>query len=126
MALDKEILSAFVRNKMKISELIIQNKKYAVESSEFSYSDVPVSRPTTRGGVYFSDTMAFKAKVFVSDLRLSEVLSKTMLGPNQEFAQIELIPVANTQIQIFANLTNYVQKNTGFELNLMIVETLSK
>jgi hypothetical protein len=122
--LDKETLDSLVQNKTKIIELVIQNKKYSVDSSELIYSDIPVNRPTMRGNVYFSDMMAFKAKIFIKDSTLSESLSKTMLGPNIEFARIQLV-ADNTKMQIFANLTNYVQKGGGFELNLVIVETLS-
>ena len=122
--IDKDLLQRLVKEKTKIAQIIIQNKKFQVESSELSYSDVPVNRPTTRGGVYFSDTMAFKAKVLVLDNVVSEVLSKTMLGPNTEFARIQLV-LENTQMQIFANLTNYVQKSKGYDLNMTIVETLS-
>lgn len=126
MSLDKEALLRFIQDNIQISEIIIHNKKFHVDSSSVTYSDVPVSKPTTRGGVYFSDTMAFKAKVVVSDLGLSGILSKTMLGPNQEFAQIEMISNPDMKLKIFANLTNYVQKGAGFELNLVIVETLPK
>jgi hypothetical protein len=47
-----------------------------------------------------------------------------MLGPNQEFAQIEVI--VNDKMRILANLTNYVQKNSGYDLNLVLVDTLPK
>lgn len=123
--LDKDALQKLVQNKTGISHIMVQNAKYSVDSSEIGYSDVPVNKPTTRGGVYFSDTMAFKAKVFVSDPSLSKSLSKTMLGPNAEFAKIQIIPNGYSSLQILANLTNYVQKNGGFEMNLVIVETLS-
>lgn len=121
--LDKEALQKLVQSKTRISHILVQETKYSVDSSELGYSDVPVNKPTTRGGVYFSDTMAFKAKVFVSDPELSKSLSKTMLGPNTEFAKIRLIQEENPKLQILANLTNYVQKNGGFEMNLVIVET---
>lgn len=124
MALDKDALFELLKNKGKVTHMIIQDKNYALINSEIAYSDVPVSRPTTRGGVYFSDTMAFKLKAQASDVELAKVLPKTMLGPNTEFAKIELIP-DNKKIKIFANLTNYVQKSSGFELNLTIIETES-
>ena len=46
-----------------------------------------------------------------------------MLGPNAEFAKIRLIQEENPSLQILANLTNYVQKSGGFEMNLVIIET---
>lgn len=113
-----------VAQKTAIQSIIIQGKTFFVDSSEITYSDVPVNRPTIRGGIYHTDTMAFKARVTISDSMISSVLSKTMLGPNQEFAQIEII--ASNKTRIFANLTNYVQKSTGYDLNLVLVDTLPK
>ncbi|MFM7861208.1 MAG: hypothetical protein ACKO7Y_00425 [Candidatus Nitrosotenuis sp.] len=125
MAINKEIMDKLVAQKEKITHLIIQNKSFMAISSEIVFSDVPVSRPTTRGGVYFSDTTAYKAKILVTDFSISQLLSQAMLGPNTEFAKIQLVPESNS-VQIIANLTNYVQKSSGIELNLTIMDTLSK
>ena len=125
MSLDKKLLDDLVEQKTMISEVIIGDKKFQVVSSELGYSDVPVNKPTTRGGVYFSDTRAFRAKLVIADKSVSNVLPKAMLGPNTEFAKIHLIP-QNNSAQIFANLTNYVQKSSGFELNLVVIECLAK
>lgn len=122
--LDKEFLLGLVAQKTAIQSVIIQGKTYSVDGSEITYSDVPVNKPTIRGGVYHTDTMAFKARVAISDGTISSILSKTMLGPNQEFAQIEVI--LSNKTRIFANLTNYVQKSTGYDLNLVLVDTLPK
>lgn len=122
--LDREFLLGLVAQKTAIQSIMIQGKTFFVDSSEITYSDVPVNRPTIRGGIYHTDTMAFKARVTISDNMISSVLSKTMLGPNQEFAQIEII--ASNKTRIFANLTNYVQKSTGYDLNLVLVDTLPK
>lgn len=125
MAIHKELLDKIIAEKTKIISLVMQGKTFPVESSEISYTDVPVNSPTMRGGVYFSDTMAYRAKILIRDDSLSKLLSKAMLGPNTEFAKIQLVP-ESVSLQIFANLTNYVQKSTGFELNMILVETLSK
>lgn len=122
--MDKEFLLGLVKEKNIIQSVIIQDKTFAVDNSEITYSEIPVNKPTTRGGVYHTDTMAFKARIAISDHSISAVLSKAMLGPNQEFAQIEV--VVNNTMRIFANLTNYVQKSTGYDLNLMLVDTLPK
>ncbi len=123
MAIDKAALDKIISDKTRIIELVIQDTKFSVQSSEIVYSDVPVSRPTTRGGVYFADTMAYKAKVLVQDSSISKMLSQAMLGPNTDFAKIQLV-LDSVPLQIFANLTSYVQKSTGFDLNLVIVETI--
>jgi len=125
VAIDKAALDKIISDKTRIIELVIQDTKFSVQSSEIVYSDVPVSRPTTRGGVYFADTMAYKAKVLVQDSSISKMLSQAMLGPNTDFAKIQLV-LDSVPLQIFANLTSYVQKSTGFDLNLVIVETLPK
>ena len=125
MTLDKNLLQRLVEQKIRISSLQIQNKKFAVEQSEITFSNVPVNRPTTRGGVYFSDTTAYKAKILIHDLSISKFLSQAMLGPNTEFADIQLIPESESVV-ISANLTNYVQKSSDIELNLTITDTLSK
>lgn len=122
--MDKEFLLGLVKEKNIIQSVIIQDKTFVVDNSEITYSEIPVNKPTTRGGVYHTDTMAFKARIAISDHSISAVLSKAMLGPNQEFAQIEV--VINNTMRIFANLTNYVQKSTGYDLNLMLVDTLPK
>jgi len=125
VAINKEILDKLIADGTKITQLVIKNKSFAAKSSEIVFSDVPVSRPTTRGGVYFSDTTEYRAKVLVEDFSISKLLSQTMLGPNAEFAKIQLIMESNSA-QIFANLKNYVQKSTGIELNLTIIDALSK
>ena len=125
MTLDKTLLQRLVEQKIRIISLQIQKNSFAVEQSEITFSDVPVNRPTTRGGVYFSDTTAYKAKILIRDLSISKFLSQAMLGPNTEFADIQLIPESENVI-ISANLTNYVQKSSGIELNLTITDTLSK
>ena len=101
---------------------------YKVDSIELTYSEVPVTKPTTRGGVYFSDKMVFKVKAKISNFAVANVLSKTMLGPNQDFEKIRLltnvtVDTNKKELVIFANLTNYVQKRSGLELNLVVIET---
>lgn len=87
-----------------------------------TYSEVPVTKPTTRGGVYFADKMAFKIRAQIPDDSLAGLLSKTMLGPNADFERIALL-VDGSGLKIFSHLTNYVQKKDGLELNLVVVDT---
>lgn len=129
MGIDGEILFKLTERQNQGScTMKIGDSTYKVDSVEFAYSEVPVTKPTTRGGVYFSDKMAFKVKAKVSDLAVAKVLSKTMLGPNQDFEKILIL--TNVQVDtnkkelvIFTNLTNYVQKSSGLELNLVVVGT---
>ncbi|HXW02092.1 MAG TPA: hypothetical protein VD828_01805 [Candidatus Nitrosotenuis sp.] len=129
MGIDGNILLKLTeRQNQESCTMKIGNATYKVDSAEFTYSEVPVTKPTTRGGVYFSDKMAFKVKAKVSDLAVAKVLSKTMLGPNQDFEKILLmtnvqVDTNKKELVIFTNLTNYVQKSSGLELNLVVVGT---
>jgi hypothetical protein len=123
MQIDKDQL--FLLEKQQSITIKISDKSYKVDSLNVDYSDVPVTKPTTRGGVYFSDTMAYKIKVQVSDDNIKKMLSKTMLGPNSDFEKIQLISSIDgtKQLIVFVNLTNYVQRSSGLELNLVVVGT---
>ncbi|MBI5146006.1 MAG: hypothetical protein HZA84_02165 [Thaumarchaeota archaeon] len=97
-----------------------------VESFDVTRSQTPVTRPTMRGGVYFSNLEEFKIKAKFSGTALSPVLSKTMLGPNTDFEKIKFLTDmesngAKKQLVLFANLTNYIQRGDGLELNLVVV-----
>jgi hypothetical protein len=108
---------------MKIGE-----NTYPVDDVELRYSEVPVTKPTTRGGVYFSDRMVFKIKAKVSDYGIAKTLSSTMLGPNQDFKKILILTTVDVgsrkkELTIFGNLINYVQKSSSLELNMVVVGT---
>lgn len=123
MAIHSEILLA-LESRAPDFLMKIGADAYAVDKASITYSEVPVTKPTTRGGVYFADKMAFKIKAHVSDESLSAVLSKTMLGPNADFEKIVFLTRIDSQdLRIYAHLTNYVQKSFGLELNLVVVAT---
>ncbi|MEO9310073.1 MAG: hypothetical protein ABI337_07230 [Nitrososphaera sp.] len=122
MQLDKDILFALAQNPTQKYKMRIKDAEYSPKEIQLSYVETPVSRPTTRGGVYFSDKMGFKIRAKLTDVGLAGSLSKLMLGPNTDFEQIQVLPVDGT-IKIFANLVSYVQKLDGLELNLMVVGT---
>lgn len=89
-------------------------------------SNTPVNSPTNRGGVFFSDTFAFKIKAVVNDLSIVELLSKSMLGPNPEFQELEIttiLPIKDSikEITFFVNLTNSMQSLSHIELNMTII-----
>lgn len=129
MPIDKDALFGLVEeHRQQTFEMKINERAYAVDAIKITYSETPVNKPTVRGGVYFSDKMGFKIKAHVSDNELSSVLSKTMLGPNTDFEKIQFLTTVQQDgvtknLKIFANLTNYVQRSSGLELNLMIVGT---
>lgn len=128
MQIDKNLLFGLAKNTGQQYTVKINGAKYDVNEINLSYVETPVSSPTTRGGVYFSDKMGFKIKAKLSDVGIAKSLSKTMLGPNTDFEQIQFLTTINhngttKQLKIFAYLTNYVQKMDSLELNLMVVGT---
>lgn len=129
MPIDKDALFGLMEeHDPRTFEMKINERTYVVDAIKIIYSETPVNKPTVRGGVYFSDKMGFKIKAHVSDDDLSSVLSKTMLGPNTDFEKIQFLTTiqqdgVEKNLKIFANLTNYVQRSSGLELNLMVVET---
>jgi len=91
-----------------------------------THSPTPVTSPTTRGGVYFSDKFAYKIKGSVNDTSIISELSNTMLGPNTEFGEIKITTQIEdggkkTGLSLFTNLINSVQEPSKIELNMIIV-----
>jgi hypothetical protein len=108
--------------------LHIDRTTFNLQNVILTRSSTPVNRPTTRGGVYFSDKFAFKVKAQVNDLSIVPLLSQSMLGPNPEFQKLKIttkIQLENSlkQITFVANLTNTMQSLSHIELNMTIVRT---
>lgn len=106
--------------------LEIDESTFTLHNVMLSKSYTPVNRPTTRGGVYFSDKFEFKLKGQVNNLSIIPLLSKSMLGPNTEFKELKItskIQLDNSinQVTFFANLTNSLQSSSNVELSLTIV-----
>jgi len=104
----------------------IENKSFALNEASIEKSSTPVTSPTLRGGVYFSDTYVYKIKGIVSDSAIIPLLSKTMLGPNTEFGDIlvktsAIIDSNKADISLHTNLTNSMQSSSKIELNLIII-----
>ncbi len=104
----------------------IENKSFALNEATIEKSSTPVTSPTLRGGVYFSDTYVYKIKGIVSDSTIIPLLSKTMLGPNTEFSDIlvktsAIIDSNKADISLHTNLTNIMQSSSKIELNLIII-----
>ncbi len=129
MTLDEKILVEIIESqKSHKSDYILHLGKvtYLLDSVTITKSSTPVNRPTNRGGVYFSDTFAFKIKAVVDDLSISELLSKSMLGPNPEFQELEIttnMPIKDSikKVTFFVNLTNSMQSSSHIELNMTII-----
>lgn len=110
--------------------LHLDGKKYLFSDVVIVNSPTPVNSPTTRGGVYFSDTFAYKIKGTINDLSIIPLLSKTMLGPNTEFREIKITTTIHNNgkeipLILFTNLTNSVQSSSKIELNMILVKLVS-
>ncbi|MGI0063455.1 MAG: hypothetical protein ACREAJ_02495 [Nitrosopumilaceae archaeon] len=129
MTLDEKILVEIIEGQKshKLDYILHLGKvTYLLDSVTITKSSTPVNRPTTRGGIYFSDTFAFKIKAVVGDLSIVELLSKSMLGPNPEFQELEIttnVPIKDSikKVTFFVNLTNSMQSSSHFELNMTII-----
>ena len=106
-------------------KLIIDKNEFDIIDITIKNETTPVSKPTKRGGVYFSDTTVYKINAVINDLSVSKYLTRAMLGPNTEFQDITIQPINkknkhNTDFKIITNLTSSKQSSNKIELNLMV------
>ena len=106
-------------------KLIIDKNEFDIIDLTIKNETTPVSKPTKRGGVYFSDTTIYKINAVINDLNVSKYLTRAMLGPNTEFQDITIQPINkknkhNTDFKIITNLTSSKQSSNKIELNLMV------
>jgi len=110
-------------------EIIIEKKSFAVNDIKIFHTDNPVTKPTTRGGVYFADMKELKIQATIFDTDISKNLSKAMLGPNKDFLDIILkTEIKNTGIILLkTNLTNSMQNTSKVILYLTLKDaTITK
>jgi len=102
----------------------VEEKSYQVSKMSIVKSTIPVRKPTTRGGVYFTDTTAYKIKAVTSDITISPEISKLMLGPNTDFkpflVKTELVGDTRQLVTLTVHLTNAVNTKDHVELNLIV------
>ena len=113
-----DLIKKWKTNKL-IFELLLDNKPIKLTNIEILKTKTPVKRATNRGGVYFSDTIAYKIIARTNDLDILERLKNTMLGPNDEFEDLKVN--VNDQLLI-CNLTNTMHNSTIIELHMNIKE----
>jgi len=128
MEVDEKILSKVIEADDMTYNLYLDGKEYRLEQVNVTKSSTPVRRPTTRGGVYFSDTTAYKIKATTNDLSLIPLISKVMLGPNTDFKPLEIKTNLNIDgkrhdIILVTHLTNTMNSSTRLELHLIIDKT---
>ena len=125
-----EILKMKVEQKLDF-KLIIDKNEFNITDLTIETETTPVSKPTERGGVYFSDTTVHKIKAIINDLRINKYLTKAMLGPNTEFQDI-ILQVKNknnnedVNFDIITNLTSSKQSSNKIELHLIVQDIIRK
>ncbi len=121
----REIIHFHESKKLKFI-LNINEKAFPLSNVKITNSSTPLSKPNVREGVYFSDTSVFKIVGTTDDLSLLPMLSKSMLGPNSQFQELEIvskIPQNNhiKKVSIYTNLTNSLKSSSHLELSMVIV-----
>jgi len=128
MEIDEKILSKLTEANDTKYSLYLDGKEYRLEQVNMTKSSIPVRKPTTRGGVYFSDTTAYKIKASTNDLSLIPLISKVMLGPNTDFKPLEIKTNLNIDgkrhdVILTTHLTNTMNSSTKLELHLIVDKT---
>jgi hypothetical protein len=105
--------------------LSVGEKSYQITNITVAKSTIPVRKPTTRGGVYFTDTTAYKIKATTYDLSIIPEMSRLMLGPNTDFVPMLLktkilMQDKESQVTLVTHLTNAVNTKEKVELNLIV------
>jgi len=107
--------------------LYLNDDTFPITCVSITNSPIPVNEPTTRGGVYFSEKFAYKMKGVIEGVSVVPLLTKKMLGPNTEFAELKISTQIESNgksmnLEIFTNLTNSVQTPDSIELSMIIVK----
>ena len=102
--------------------LLISDKIFKIDEIEIFENENPVTKPTTRGGVYFSDIKEIKVQATISDSSITKYLSNAMLGPNKTFLDIliEAEISDDLKISLITNLTNTIQNSSKIILYFKI------
>ena len=120
---DTELQEIVEKNNMKFN-LLISNKIFKINEIKVFENENPVTEPTTRGGVYFSDITEMKVQVTISDTSITKYLSNAMLGPNKTFLDIliEAEIKDDLKISLITNLTNTIQNSSKIILYFKIID----
>jgi len=122
-----EILMKFIEKNSPEYLLYLDDDTFPITRVSITNSPIPVNKPTTRGGVYFSEKFAYKMKGVIEGLSVVPLLTKKMLGPNTEFVELKISTQIESDgkpmnLEIFTNLTNSIQTPNSIELSMIIVK----
>lgn len=122
---NEDVLIKLSETQNLLGTIHVEAKSYQVSKMSIVKSTIPVRKPTTRGGVYFTDTSAYKIKAVTSDIAISSEIPKLMLGPNTDFKPFFVkteLAVGDTRqpVTLTVHLTNAVNTKDHVELNLIV------
>ena len=130
MELDEELIQDIIKTLESQSldfTINFPGKSFPIENVSISKVTTPVTKRTQRGGVYFSDVEIFRIKAKIADKEVIPFISKAMLGPNTEFADIQLITditsPKQSKVCLHTNLTNSMENSSFVELSLTVTGT---
>ncbi len=129
MQLDTALLDILIYHVEKPTSnftLTVGDKLYKLADVSIVDTPMPVTKPTTRGGVYFAAKSAYKITGTINDLSIVSSLSQMMLGPNTTFGDILINTTAKYddkmyQLELHANLISSVQTQSQIELHMLLV-----
>ena len=117
-------LQEIVQKNSSDFKILIENNSFTINKTEIFQTDNPITKPTTRGGIYFAELKELKVQATILNTNVSKYLSKTMLGPNKDF--LDIILEANIEngekILLKTNLTNSMQNASKIVLYLTLKE----
>ena len=122
---EKELQELVQKNELNFN-MVIEDKSFKINEVGVFQTDNPITEPTTRGGVYFAEMKEMKVQATILDTKVSKHLSKTMLGPNKDFLDIELKARMedNKEIRLIVNLTNSMQNASKVVLYMTLKDVI--
>ena len=120
--MNKKELQKIIEKYSSHFNILIGEKSFAINEIKIFQTDNPITKPTTRGGVYFAELKESKIEATILDTRITKYLSKAMLGPNKDFLDIILeAKIQDEQkISLVTNLTNSMQNASKIILYLTL------
>lgn len=124
--INEEIMSKIINSSNLKYVMSVDGKIFNLENVSVVKSKIPVRKPTTRGGVYFTDTTAYKVRASTADPSILSLLPKIMLGPNTEFQPVEIRTALadGKSIVLVSHVANTVNTKNRVDLNLIVDKTL--
>ena len=124
--MNEKELQKIVEDKGKDFNMLIGDNSFGINEVKIFQTENPITKPTTRGGVYFAELKEWKIEATVLDTSITKHLSKTMLGPNKDF--LDIILEARIQdgakISLVTNLTNSMQNVSKIILYLTLKDVI--